>query len=76
MGIIADFCSAYRAEIKNQIDMEMINKMINNLKSQINKAEYDRFITLIEYVKKIIYDNLFNYLIFRELRMRLDSSIK
>lgn len=31
--------------------MGIINEMINNLKSQINKAEYDRFIKLVEYVK-------------------------
>ena len=55
MGIISDFCLVYRTDIKNQIDLGVINEMINNLKSQINKAEYDRFIKLVEYVRKFFY---------------------
>ena len=54
MGIISDFCLVYKTDIKNQIDLGVINEIINNLKTQINKAEYDRFIKLVEYVK-IIY---------------------
>lgn len=34
--------------------MAMINEMINNLKSQIHKDEYERFIKLVEYVRLLI----------------------
>lgn len=71
MGIISDFCIAYRTEIKSQINIEVINEMINNLKSQINKNEYDRFIKIVEYVISIIF--LKYKLYFRESRMQLNE---
>ena len=54
MGIISDLCSVYKKEIKNVIDFNLINKMVNNLRSLVNKNEYDRYIKLIEFVSNII----------------------
>ncbi len=40
-------------DIKNLVNMEMINEMINNLKIQTNNSDYERFVKLVEHVIKI-----------------------
>jgi hypothetical protein len=63
LGIISDLCSVYKQEIKNMIDINLINSMVNNLRNKVSKNDYERFIKLIEEVSYLLLIKYFKNLI-------------
>lgn len=53
LGIISDFCIAYKTDLRNFLDIQLINDIINRMKIQLPKSESDKFIKMIEFVRNI-----------------------